>query len=803
MATRVIIRKLFILNRNVMKYISLFFIVSILLGASPLFSQITHTNPYPVYADTALASVYITIDPDSLAQLLHPDNIWSDHEYPANFKYVSSVLNDSVGQIGFRLRGNTSRESAKKSFKVSFNTFVSGRKFHGYEKLNLNGEHNDPSIIRAKLSWDLFRNSGVVGSHASYARLYVNGVYFGLYINVEHVDENFVESRFGDDSGNLYKCLWPADLQYISDNPDDYKFMVGDRRTYDLKTNTELDDYSDLAHFISVLNQSTTSQFEIAIQQVFNVPAYLQLLAVDVATSSWDDYWFLKNNYYLYHNLQNDKFHFIPYDYDNSFGIWWDGIYPGIDWGYRDIYNWGRPDEPRPLANRLLAVQKFRDWYSYYLNRLVQQQFVPTVLNPHIDEIHDRISDAAEADSFRTLDYGYTSADFHNSYTLALGGHVTYGLKPYIETRRNSALGQLQVNDIYPVITEQYHRWIGTQLYFYARIDDESPVAAQIHYSLNNTAMDTVFLFDDGNHGDAAAADGLYAGVLGNLPQNGVIRYYLSATDVSNKTSLEPAAAPIGMNMIRFGGAALKLYINELMASNTATISDEAGEFEDWIELYNGDTTAIELGSLYLSDTFDNPGKWQLPDTSIEPGGFLLIWADEDQEQGPLHTNFKLSKDGEDLSIAVTDEFGFVFVDSLHFPPQATDISYGRIGDGGPEWDYYGIATPGFGNAYIQSVEDDFFRPQQLQLRQNYPNPFNPSTRIEFTLPTAGKVDLRVFDTTGRLVRILTRDNFTAGSHALSWDGRDGQGRQVTSGVYFYRLQSGTETETKRLIYLK
>jgi flagellar hook assembly protein FlgD len=71
------------------------------------------------------------------------------------------------------------------------------------------------------------------------------------------------------------------------------------------------------------------------------------------------------------------------------------------------------------------------------------------------------------------------------------------------------------------------------------------------------------------------------------------------------------------------------------------------------------------------------------------------------------------------------------------------------------------------------------------------------------TFSGRSKVDLRVFDTTGRLVRILTRDNFTAGSHALSWDGRDGQGRQVTSGVYFYRLQSGTETETKRLIYLK
>ena len=79
--------------------------------------------------------------------------------------------------------------------------------------------------------------------------VYINDRYYGLYINTEHVDEEFVESRFGNNMGNLYKCLYPADLNYLGSNPEDYK-----NNGYTLKTNTEQDDFTDLINFISVLN---------------------------------------------------------------------------------------------------------------------------------------------------------------------------------------------------------------------------------------------------------------------------------------------------------------------------------------------------------------------------------------------------------------------------------------------------------------------------------------------------------------------------------------------------------------------
>ncbi len=154
----------------------------------------------------------------------------------------------------------------------------------------------------------------------------------------------------------------------------------------------------------------------------------------------------------MYHNSATGKFEFIPYDYDNSFGIWWDGILSGVDWGTRNIYAWGNPYEPRPLATRILEIPQYRNRYSYYLNYLLEVGFRPEILNAKIDSIFAMISDAAAEDEYRTYDYGYTVDDFIDSYDNALGDHVTYGLKPYIETRYNSALQQISMVNVAPYI---------------------------------------------------------------------------------------------------------------------------------------------------------------------------------------------------------------------------------------------------------------------------------------------------------------------------------------------------------------
>ena len=231
-----------------------------------------------------------------------------------------------------------------------------------------------------------------------------------LYLNVEHVDEEFVDKRYGNQDGNLYKCLWPADLEYLGSNPDLYKIDMGGRRAYDLKTNTELDDYTDIAHFIDVLNNTPIADLPCELEKVFNVQDYLKVVAMDVFTANWDGYIWDKNNFYLYHNSETGLFEFLPYDLDNTFGIDWFSI----DWGERDIYNWEHDNEGRPLYQRLMQVQKYRDWYSWYFTQILDIMN-PTGYFPRLDEIRDQIYPYIQTDTYYQMHYGYGIADFLNS----------------------------------------------------------------------------------------------------------------------------------------------------------------------------------------------------------------------------------------------------------------------------------------------------------------------------------------------------------------------------------------------------
>lgn len=761
----------------------------LLLFTVPHYAQPQFPDELPVYNSDVVAKIYITIDPDSLLQIL--DDIKSDHEFPANFVFDNGFITESVDTIGFRLRGNTSRYSAKKSFKVSFNTFFPGRKFYGLEKLNLNGEHNDPSIIRSKLSWDIMRRNNVPAPRSSYTELYINNQYYGLYINVEHIDENFVKSRFGANDGNLYKCLWPADMNYISDNPNAYKFFAGDRRAYDLKTNVQQDDYSDLANLISVLNLTPDNQLVNELEKVFNVNDYLRAIAVEVLVGHWDNLWFNKNNFYLYKNTTSGKFEYIPFDLDNTFGIWWDGISPGIDWGDRSIYDWGHPSESRPMADRILSIDLYKDRFTFYMQQLLAQTFNPGYMEPRIDIIHDMITPAAEADLYRTLDYGYTVDDFHNSYTQALGAHVTYGLKPFIQSRNSSAISQMDIEPIPPIISYVRHTPAlpgpDDPITILAFLEDESPATLDVNFYFNdgngwqNTAM-----FDDGQHNDDAANDGTYGVIIDALGANQAISYYIRATDNNNTSTNNPAGAPSNTLRILTGLPQAALFINEFMASNDLTISDPFGEFDDWVEIYNGEDSTIWLGDKFLSDNLTNPTKWALPDTSIAPGSHLLLWIDGTPAQGPLHAPFRLSRDGEQVGIFNADS---LVIDSVSYGFQETDVSFGRVTDGDAEWQSFNSPTPGMSNNPLGINEDNLPTMSNIfHLGKNYPNPFNGETIIPFRLSQSANIKLEIFNILGQKIVTLANSHYPAGAHQVKWAINENSYQEIVSGIYFLQM---------------
>ena len=405
---------------------------------------------WKLFDDSHVARVDITIDTVDLNWIYN--NVQSDSEHVAFFRFKNNWIDETVDSIGFRLRGNTSRESKKKSFKISFNTFKKGTDFHGVEKLNLNGEHNDPSIIRSKLCFDHFETIGFKASRANHVEVYINGKYYGLYINVEHIDEEFLKKNFRDDSGNLWKCLYPADLVYLGDDPSVYKNLNSNGRpVYELTTNEQQMDFSKLVRLISLLNNTPAADLPDSIESVIDVPNVLKYFAMNVLMGSWDDYWSLMNNYYLYHEPVKDIFQIIPYDYDNSYGVDWFNI----NWTTADPYNFPKVNNgPRPLAEKLMANSQYRNLYTHFIQFIRDNVYSLNLWESHIDSIKQIITPQAISDPYRTLDYGFTINDFFNSYSASSysNQHVKYGLKQFVNLRVNSTYSQLSYLSANPIV---------------------------------------------------------------------------------------------------------------------------------------------------------------------------------------------------------------------------------------------------------------------------------------------------------------------------------------------------------------
>ncbi len=102
----------------------------------------------------------------------------------------------------------------------------------------------------------------------------------------------------------------------------------------------------------------------------------------------------------------------------------------------------------------------------------------------------------------------------------------------------------------------------------------------------------------------------------------------------------------------------------------------------------------------------------------------------------------------------------------------------------------------------ITNVDDEYLKPVSLNIT-NYPNPFNPETTISFHLPEGQPVELTVLNIRGRKIKKLIDEEMPSGMHSVSWDGRDSSGRELSSGVYFYRLTGEQVSETGKMLLLK
>lgn len=159
--------------------------------------------------------------------------------------------------------------------------------------------------------------------------------------------------------------------------------------------------------------------------------------------------------------------------------------------------------------------------------------------------------------------------------------------------------------------------------------------------------------------------------------------------------------------MFSFNISAQNIAINEVMSSNYSTISDEDGDYEDWIEIYNYGTTSVNLNGFGLSDQIDNAFKWSFPDIELAAKEYLIVWAsDKDRvsDKSNLHSNFKIKSGGE---VVILTSLSGTRLSESPAVALATDKSYGRIPNGTGNWVFIDTPTPKANNSGESSANPE------------------------------------------------------------------------------------------------
>jgi len=355
-----------------------------------------------------------------------------DEEY-----HLASVTinDDTYHGIGIRTKGLTSlgmvanSDSDRYSFKIKADEYFNGQTFLGLNKFVLNNNYRDSSYMKEYLSYQLLTELGVPTPAYAYAAVYLNGKYWGLYLMVEAVEEDFAARNFGMNYGQLYKPdktfgnrskgLGGSELIYIDENIESYPDIF-DNAVFTNVTNT---DKQRVITALRHLSEGTD------LEKYINVDEVLKFFAVNTAFVNLDSYISsMHHNYYLYEDM--GQLSMIPWDWNVCFGesnslSSQESINFPIDTPAPSNINISE----RPMIGSLLAVDSYKNLYHDYL-RIIATEFFGNSYEERINKIDAMISPFVEKDPTAF----YTFEEYKNG--------VEY-MKVFGKHRAESILGQL------------------------------------------------------------------------------------------------------------------------------------------------------------------------------------------------------------------------------------------------------------------------------------------------------------------------------------------------------------------------
>ena len=706
-------------------------------------------------------------------------NFWEDWEKPI---YLEVLEEDGVyfsSPAGVKIFGGWSRGQAQKSFSIFARGEYGSPQFNYplfpnldidiYQSFVLRNSGNDWNftMLRDGFATGIFEDIDLDIQAYKPVLVYLNGEFWGLYNLREKVNEHFIASHHEVDPDEIDLI----EVQQASEgNIDNYNQLINYIENSDM-TSPEV--YDSLSKWIDIDNH-----IDYNVAQIF------------IDNRDWPG----NNIKYWRPHAQQGLWRWILYDTDFGFGINW----MGLGYNFNTLAfateengpNWPNPPWSTFLLRKMLEnptyKNRFINIFSDRLNTIFKSNNLTNRLDSLSNKIETIISIHQERWEFSAQNWSDNIQIIEN-FSINRSFYMRQFIADYfdlsntiftefnISSQAGPHGGRIKINTIIP----ESYPWGG---YYYLNVPIEVTAIADTGYIFSGWTQ-----FPDSSQ---------------SMKINITSGFTLTATFESYSL-----------------GDSSRLVINEINYN-----SADNYDTKDWIELYNNGVDSVDITGWYITDeNVDN--RYTFPETSVLHAGEYLVLAQDTVAflnnfvspsyfYGPF--DFGFSGGGEsiflyDVSGVIVDKIEYN--DSFPWPTEADgsgstlELIHPDLNNELPEsW----AASDGYGSPGEQNSVFDLLgnqktneMPNTFNLFSAYPNPFNSSVSIKFRMPNKELVDIIIFNILGEMVRILAEKEYKFGDNIIRWDGKDNQGRDLSTGVYFCNFKSKNYQKSMKLLLVK
>jgi len=416
----------------------------------------------PLYEPTVLRTLFLEFeDADWEAQLA--DFYHTDVQVPATL----TVDGKKYPKIGVRFRGNTAFRSAgegsKRPLKLSIDFVHAKQQLYGYQTLNLLNSSEDPTFLHSVLYLQMARQY-TPAPKANFVRTVINGESWGVYINSQQFDKQFLKEWFQSSKGDRWRVpvafRGGGGLSYLGEKVEDYK------RYYEMKTNGGDKAWNALIALCRTLSQTPPDRLEEALKPILDVDHALWFLALENVLINNDGYWARASDYSLFRD-KNGQFHVIARDVNETFkpAGGGPGMGPGPGRGPGGGFARGprgggveldplagMNDPNKALLNRLLAVPALKARYLEHVRTIAQEWLDWNKLAPVVQQYQSLIEKEVEADTRKLYSYAAFKSNLGQAgpQTQPADRRGELSLRAFAEQRRNYLLNHSAIKQPAP-----------------------------------------------------------------------------------------------------------------------------------------------------------------------------------------------------------------------------------------------------------------------------------------------------------------------------------------------------------------